>query len=198
MRPRRQGRPARAHGKSNPATAKPPALAGGFWLFRCASEASRVICAAGFPFHAVSVVGLFALHDPGDRGEPVPRAALCGVVLTLRALAALCHRRHDVRVGRTDRPAADLRRKPLERHRRPCHRPRRRTGGVSVQGWEGNHNEVMKTQRAGLERRVKSHYSGPALCRTAHLKNQLLFSKLLSKCKCTLNVPYFTPWSLFR
>lgn len=63
---------------------------------RHTSEASRVICAAGFSFHTVSVVGLFALHDPGDRGESVPRAALCGIVLTLRALAALCHRRHDV------------------------------------------------------------------------------------------------------
>lgn len=52
-------------------------------------EASYVIRAAGFSFHAVSVVGLFALHDPGDRGEPVPRAALCGMVLPLRALAAL-------------------------------------------------------------------------------------------------------------
>lgn len=72
---------------------KPPALAGGFWFFRCAVETSRVIRAAGLSFHAVSVVGLFALHDPGDRGEPVPRAALCGIVLTLRALAALCHRR---------------------------------------------------------------------------------------------------------
>lgn len=148
MRPRRQGRSARQ--KSIPATAKPPALAGGFWLFRCAMEALHVICAAGFSFHAVSVVGLFALHDPGDRGESVPRAALCGIVLTLHALAALCHRRHDVRVGRTDRPAADLRRKPLERHRRPCHRPRRRTGGVSVQGWEGNRNNVMKIYEKGL------------------------------------------------
>lgn len=85
-----------ARRKTISSTAKPPALAGGFWLFRCAMETSYVICAAGFSFHAVSVVGLFALHDPGDRGKPVPRAALCGIVLTLRALAALCHRRHDV------------------------------------------------------------------------------------------------------
>ena len=74
--------------ESIPATAKPPALAGGFWLFRCAMEASYVICAAGFSFHAVSVVGLFALNDPGDRGEAVPCAALCGIVLTLRKMEA--------------------------------------------------------------------------------------------------------------
>ena len=79
---------------------------------RHASEASRVICAAGFPFHAGSVIGLFALHDPGDRGESVPRAALCGIVLTLRALAALCHRRGI---------------------HRPCRCPCQRAGRICVQ-----------------------------------------------------------------
>ena len=59
-----------------------------------------------------------------------------------------CHRRYDVRVGRTDRPAADLRRKALERHHRPRHRLCRRKGRVLLQGREGNRNRAMKHYRS--------------------------------------------------